>query len=518
MVRKILALHLVPHNDAAISLVDRRTIPRRDMVNTPNEHATCLIEVKRNPDHNWKLCVDEIELEFSKHDINGLTVELIEGFHLFTVRNYILLPTDPIIELWEGIQPKVVNVISDFRWATLSVLRRGPSQNWFECPVTILIGAPEDSSQSWTSKRSEIRQTYSGYIQLKDVAVDIIPIRFPLSAPNLYYERLLGVDHFDPRKSPMGASIQPKDGDTTATVGGSIKISTGNKTVTCMMSVWHMFSSSVTQGTEGNIMLKSVVNTTLDVVLNGISPMANSTPNRVQIPSAADHAYTLAVHQNWLEEDFVPDLEWARTKMETEPSERNQIDLDHDEKWVHNWRKTITKIQGLVPDDGYLWAGSGFSNKLDWSLICSDGREVINKPPSEEVVTSLASEMISITDSPAYIERPVVGSWSMKYVVPTKLVLKQGRSTGRTAGRISHLKTDILIKGAPEDVCFSGWTIVRNGRDFCEPGDSGAWVLDRKGDWCGMLFAQIDGVGVMLPVDKLIEDIEEKCQGKVSLP
>ena len=59
-------------------------------------------------------------------------------------------------------------------------------------------------------------------------------------------------------------------------------------------------------------------------------------------------------------------------------------------------------------------------------------------------------------------------------------------------------------------------------QSFCEPGDSGAFIIDVKGKWCGVLFAypsvSISGDGYAMSAEELVEDVEKLTGGQVSLP
>jgi hypothetical protein len=60
------------------------------------------------------------------------------------------------------------------------------------------------------------------------------------------------------------------------------------------------------------------------------------------------------------------------------------------------------------------------------------------------------------------------------------------------------------------------------GREFCDLGDSGSFIIDSQGKWCALLIGSPSqsyvGVGYVLPVDTLIADIEHLTGGIVSLP
>jgi hypothetical protein len=110
-------------------------------------------------------------------------------------------------------------------------------------------------------------------------------------------------------------------------------------------------------------------------------------------------------------------------------------------------------------------------------------------------------------------------TWSTERVYGEERVLKRGRTTGLTSGTFNSINPAVQLSGK---VC-SAWQVVgKTDRFFCEPGDSGSFIIDSEGRWCGLLFAapypSTKGDAFVLPVDKLIEDIEGLTGGSVSLP
>lgn len=97
-------------------------------------------------------------------------------------------------------------------------------------------------------------------------------------------------------------------------------------------------------------------------------------------------------------------------------------------------------------------------------------------------------------------------------------VFKRGRSTGLTWGTVNAIKVDIKLG---DSVPHTAWYIVGSltASAFAEPGDSGAFVLDRYGAWCGIVFGgSDDGNGYVTPVNRVVADIEALTGGHVSLP
>lgn len=109
---------------------------------------------------------------------------------------------------------------------------------------------------------------------------------------------------------------------------------------------------------------------------------------------------------------------------------------------------------------------------------------------------------------------------------PAQAVFKKGRTTGYTWGLASAIRADVKLE---EDI----YTVVdvcspeSCPHDFCKHGDSGAVVLDKQGQLCGLLiggterdFGQGSDLehGFVIPIDIVFEDIESVTGLKVSLP
>jgi hypothetical protein len=74
-------------------------------------------------------------MEFSRQNISGLTVELLDpDVHLAhePESHFAIHPNEPIVALWSAIQPQILRLIEDFPWSTLSVVRRRRNSNRFE--------------------------------------------------------------------------------------------------------------------------------------------------------------------------------------------------------------------------------------------------------------------------------------------------------------------------------------------------------------------------------------------------
>lgn len=107
-----------------------------------------------------------------------------------------------------------------------------------------------------------------------------------------------------------------------------------------------------------------------------------------------------------------------------------------------------------------------------------------------------------------------------------QVIFKNGRTTGNTWGLANAIRTDVILEG----VIYSVVDVISprsHLHDFCKHGDSGAIVLDKRGQLCGLLiggterdFGQGADMehGFVIPIDIVFEDIESLTGLKVSLP
>lgn len=137
-----------------------------------------------------------------------------------------------------------------------------------------------------------------------------------------------------------------------------------------------------------------------------------------------------------------------------------------------------------------------------------------------------------------YLSFPLESGWQPKDAVekvdvsalvpsrPSQCVFKSGRTTGLTWGRVSVLRTDVLL----ENQIYTAVDIVppqEQLHDFSQSGDSGSSVFDAEGSLCGLLFAGTDPIfahgagkahGLVIPIDVVFADIEAFTGLKVELP
>lgn len=503
-IHSVLRKYLV--HDYSVSLANRippeHRPPLFDVV-SHNQNLTCLIITQRDVETNsWSLALKELEELYNIGSIGGFTIELIDPELFQPEWPQPLGEDEAVIAFWPEIRTETMISLDKFDWYTLSLVRWGRSVNALENPITILIGAPAVTDETRDSVTNTIRKTLDRFF-LDDIEIALIAATHPFSSPDQPTDLILPTSAFQPSIA-MGSSFGPRDVDTSATMGGTIRLhdSDGNHQ-DAMMSVFHCFRTVV-----GN-----------EIESQGLRPTPNS-QFQSMIPSGPDRQNKL---QN-LEENiksYSGMIEGLQQKMDWTGDSRYQKQIDVITNIVKTCQEEKDTIEQFDSTAGSLWACSGFQTEHlhDWSLSLARNRTSPNTLPP------LGHGELSVPpDHEIYLPPidPEVKSYLSQIPKTGSIVWKKGRTTGITMGKMNSVRANIVLKdNQNRKHVFTGWEITPMKRNvpFVQPGDSGAWVLDLEGNWCGVVFAQLaSGSGVMYDAKSVVKDIERMTRCKVELP
>jgi hypothetical protein len=244
----------------------------------------------------------------------------------------------------------------------------------------------------------------------------------------------------------------------------------------------------------------------------GMRPIPPFTQFPVVMPSTQD-TNTLLDSYKSSSQEYVDLLEEVKAKFDVTGDQKYKKAVGDFEAECKTYVALEHKVRNTNRDVGHLWACSGFEQGLDWSLMLAPLRVIHNTTPR-------SAEMTKLTKRRWLPESPTVSSYSAEDIRAGKFVIKKGRSTDVTMGTLNVLRSMFFDNIRGKKVTFEGWHIAPESHDhvFSRPGDSGSWVLDMRGNWIGMIIAEIDGGALMLTVDKLIPDIERMTGARVGLP
>lgn len=209
--------------------------------------------------------------------------------------------------------------------------------------------------------------------------------------------------------------------------------------------------------------------------------------------------------------------------------------IDKFEEYLQENQAGLRKLDNHTSGDqgsGILQYGSGFEKGLNWSLSLFKDRNINNVPPTSiQVATAMAEARVNHEDSGPALQRygfPTVVNLSKPEI--DSLVIKRGRSSRLTAGKVNAIPSDLVISKSlklKKEVSFEVRAIL-SGRDtvFLCDGDSGAWVLNMEGDWIGSIVGTHGpknyggdlNIALFVEAEKIVEDIEAFTGMKVVSP
>ncbi|KAI9694163.1 MAG: hypothetical protein M1822_003434 [Bathelium mastoideum] len=463
---------------------------------------------------------------------------------------------DPIVGQWYLIRPDVVNVIKNLPWAILSVVRvsyypppprRDPENNALildnlepldsepESNPIILVGAPAKSQVSWKSKAEQIFSICKN-IGLEHVRVLFEAVRYPfavsdpldasrpciLEAVELAEDVPLG-SSFGPMKadiSPsMSGTIKPQESDKkliSASMGGTIELQENDGELSALLlSVFHPFKDLVGQEGRSNGWRRSSAQNTIHSKMpsiQDINSLRHFCQNRIR--SLED-----LIKSNYSKFDLTGD-------------DRCRTNIAKLEKGCREQQALIQKLEDCTSGNqgiGFLEYGSGFQNGLDWSLSSFDSRKINNIPPAlEELDKGLRKAMVNTeeSDSTWYTYFPLDKINLSKPQIDGH-VIKQGRTLGVTVGTVNAIPSSIHMLESLElqkEVIFEVHAVLAGSAEqFAHAGDSGAWVLNMKGDWIGSIVGihtadRRGAISLVMEAQKIVEDIERFTGKKVVCP
>jgi hypothetical protein len=466
---------------------------------------------------------------------------------------------DLIVAKWQFLRPDIIGVIRELPWAVLSVVRGSygsppkidPVSNTlildsFEPPEPapennpiILVGAPAESQASWQAMAEQIYSLCSN-AGLGHCRVLFEPVQYPLTATVESIESLPGrllCDEELAEDVPIGSSFGPiKDVQVSASMGGTIKLQGSDEEPSALLlSVFHPFEELVNEGkldsrfSNPHISDSSQPNIYTDGLQNGWRHDENE-PIKLKMPSVQDETKTRSIRQRGIEIAREM-LELNSQKIDISPEKRAQSAarwqqaLDNHEVSLKKLEDCTSGNQGL----GYLQYGSGFKGGLDWSLSSFNDRHINNALPAMKDV-EFAMRRAGLEDDPALLK---YGGLSTEATIgraeANSHVMKRGRSTGLTVGKVNTLPSDILVSkrfNLSKDIGIEVCAILNQGDGFAKNGDSGAWVLNLDGSWIGsvvglhtpVIGGNLVPVALAIEAEKIVADIESFIGKRVVSP
>ncbi|KAF2761490.1 hypothetical protein EJ05DRAFT_173497 [Pseudovirgaria hyperparasitica] len=455
----------------------------------------------------------------------GVNFPSSEQSHL-TIGDYATVdPSDIIVKEWYLVRTDIVDILKQLPWAVLSVVRghhyslepQFSATTILGKNAVVLVGAPVESHASWQPMAEHI-YSLCAHAGLGHVRIMFEPVPYPLTA--------LNQDLFEPPASqlpeegqvqqtvPMGSSFGPVgERESTASVGGTIKLQDkGKEPEPFLLSVFHPFDSLVSEQER----------------LHGYR-RNTAQPIQVRIPSPQDTDIANVWNTNRIN-TLEGRLKVMDGKFKLLGDEKFQTQAVQLEELIKGHQEDLRKLHDATNRlPGILYYGSGFGRATDWSLSLFEDRILQNKPPSMKKITdSIRNHHVDSIDfkrlGEEFMDAATVSAFARPEI--DGLAVMEGRTSGLTLGKVNALESDIIIMKSlkvKKGLSFEVRAILSGkGKPAVQPGDSGAWFVNMKGEWIGSVVGTHSGlrssIGLVLEAEKIVEDIEAFTGSKVVSP
>ncbi|KAI9800553.1 MAG: hypothetical protein M1825_004102, partial [Sarcosagium campestre] len=204
------------------------------------------------------------------------------------------------------------------------------------------------------------------------------------------------------------------------------------------------------------------------------------------------------------------------------------LELQERKAAAHSFGGTNGRLFGEVFYAPALSINVKHDNLNDWALIRLHPDRFARSPknllpPLTEKCRTTFNWKLEVEDRifPNDLEQPLMNTVSFAQAMkattndtdgfPTFRVVKHGRTSGWTAGRMNELRSDCVRERGSlptTELCIAGI----KGKPFSHPGDSGSPVMDGRGHLMGILnrggLSTGQDLTYVMPIEWLVEDVE----------
>ncbi|KAH0558345.1 hypothetical protein GP486_004993 [Trichoglossum hirsutum] len=413
------------------------------------------------------------------------------------LRTFPIEASHPIIESWPVIRAHIMTVLdqSNIKWSSLGVLRRRQTLDQKHDDTTVVLALQKGNEDE----------------VVKRVEEDIYEICKSTGNAGLFVEVLVAeITRFHETyevEARGGSSLGATGVDhVSGTLGGYIKLTGKNGSRVFALSCHHVVVP--------NKLASEFCDNSYEapyVYRKAVGP-GQGHHIRVSQPSAMTHIeYVRDKHRSCqlLKQDVIQ----LRDQVKSNPRVVGKLDVAED--LLRTGLNDLQRSRDFNLHFGTVATTSGYRKStkiacsLDWALVDAQhtrqGRNEVPRLLFKPLEYSYLSEGNTVTEiAPLSIDEDV---------------MKTGSKTSTTYGRISHIKHDCNIGGNGSTT--SEYVVVgREGTLFAAKGDSGAFVLDRRGRLAGLLIAGEEALGTVYvtPIEEVMRDIEEVTGCSVTLP
>lgn len=427
---------------------------------------------------------------------------------------------------WDGLADAITQALHPNDWLGMEFLHRGLIGNIIQCPPTVVVTSatittPEKYKSVFATVRNVVKEENPAW-----EAEVLFKSSIFHNGGSVVHSNTVNAKDYDTIR--MGCSIgfaaEPKgESRGSGTIGGVIKLKSGEKEMLCGLTNFHVVR---------NQRIDDIMRTSKDKTLYPNNPTLAAFPHRFLSPSQKDHEEFCQNTRNaisiWSKRDPTdPVTVENKQRQQSLLSRYQQFDRQLGSLSAGSGFRSVPGVVYNTNENGKRKKGEPgkYNFGLDWALLALDS----GKRSAENRLRETHPSMFGKS---GLMEGMKCNEWSTFDISKVEIkTSKRGRTTGWTTGKLNSLFARINITQCgkmaakfdfTDDRPGAAFTVVSGTRNipFVDSGDSGSILLhDTSGTWLGLLFGTLsEKTALMMPIDLVLRDIERVTGAKVVEP
>lgn len=451
---------------------------------------------------------DSLREILMNHSCGHIHVEVFHILYCFQPSLFPIHPKDPTVALYESIKSDLIKVVDRHlgsSWRAFGLFRVGQTEGKAVPSITILV--PPTHFHSWSSLERDLHTSVQSRSQNLDLNCEFLPGTIgemaPVEHPGVSQQSVITAEG----KVNMGFSIGISGERGGGTAGGFVTLTQDGVTRKGILTNYHVVSPPESAPTETREKANSRGSSLFE---------CDDTQSEMQYFAGKDIDATNDDLDRFITRtdqvlEQLEDRQQQNILIKGEASKRVETAISTHKIAIEECKAKKNCLDKMPINLGKVRVSSGalvYRNRIhDWAFVeLSDDTEtnlfgpnpIPTVPPHHMPSTYGIYQPISLLPEPEAFGTLTKGDY----------YFKQGRTTGVTGGicngvlthcnwsnanraRYDELGNPITMPDTTEEhVIFSKWenlSEIAQG-PFCEPGDSGSFLIDLRGDVCGLVY------------------------------
>ncbi|KNG91626.1 hypothetical protein ANOM_000244 [Aspergillus nomiae NRRL 13137] len=506
----------IPHGDVKRILYNRNIrflttsfvecTPSYDDIAEPTQALQVLAHRPENDTReNWQHAAREIQALLRNHDLDNITVDIIDWCFAQGPPIYPCKSSDAIFPKWDAVRNRILQVVVDVSgFQLLGCYRIGYDCDAENSTPSVLVTVDPKHKRDWSIVEKDIRDILNGFdLHMVDVRIFKDRDIFCASRSSAGRQSICPIPPPVEDECPMavtiGSDLGAHNSERYGTFGGWLDLQQKSG------SEWQQFGVTCRHCVLGHAFKGLRIFEKKDEALNHMEVMAedpnNSTPHATESPSPGKVDYE--------KHGGVPRS--GGDGSGSEPPRGSSKKWECLRERLSRLENHLAELEAYKRANSYefgeVWADSGDDTRstttiMDWALLKPHPSRAF---PFNEFRSFKALGRYQPIGSTGYIQAGIELSNEQQ-------LAKYGFQTGVTRGKYNELATTVFTVSKTGEIRTTEEHSILyqpNITSF-EPGDSGSLVYDTSGCIAGLAFgAQMSGrIVVFTHIDSLIADIK----------